>query len=287
MADYAKKATIQYGGINLEVYQLPNGSYTFSKSQSAYAIGEKRGNSSVNDFIQGNSPEALSIKGLHANEISIGQGSLSIKATPLKIVLAYWTFHAQKGNIKAQALLMSGTEEVINRLADTVFGVVKSEENYQKETTLNVQQNEILLIMMKQLLAEQAETKKQNQLILSELASQRKELLILKPIAEQYDKISNALDYLEELRPLLEKITEELKNNPNQEYKTLKQWLKYSELPPLVRGKNISIGQLVSSFFKIGNLKPLMKPEYKGSTKYPEAFLPVIKQCYRYVLFDK
>ena len=103
MPEHARKAIINYGGIELEVYQLPDGSYTLSRTQVALAIDQKRGNSSVNDFLNTNSPEALSCKELDNcyQEISIGEGFLNFSTVHPSVVLAYWTYYANKGNNKA------------------------------------------------------------------------------------------------------------------------------------------------------------------------------------------
>jgi hypothetical protein len=123
--------------------------------------------------------------------------------------------------------------------------------------------------------------------LVEKIQNQDKQMKSLLPIIEEHSNMKPSLDFMEELKPLLLKVSKELTEHPNQEYKTIKQWLEYSGLPALDRGKNIAIGQMVIAFYKMGNLKPLMKPEYRGSNKYPQAFLPVIKHAYTYTLFNR
>jgi hypothetical protein len=195
--------------------------------------------------------------------------------------MAYWTYWAGKGNLKAQALLMAGTEETLTRLADRAFGVSKEEIDYHIQTTQNLNQNEQILVLLNQVL-------EQNKYMISEMQVLKGEIHNLKPIAEQYKRIDSALDYLQELKPLLEKITEELKANPNQNSKSLKEWLDFLGLPDLDRGKKISLGNMISSFFKVGKNKSLLKTYgNKGCYQYPEAMIPLIEKCYQYVLLVK
>jgi hypothetical protein len=121
----------------------------------------------------------------------------------------------------------------------------------------------------------------------AKIDNQQSELLILRPVVEKYEKLEPALDFLEGLKPLLEAVTEELKENPNQEYKILRKWLHILNLPPLGRGANISMGKLLSPFFKICSKNESIINKLRGVKKYPEAFLPVIKYCYTYTLFNR
>jgi hypothetical protein len=106
---YAKKAEIVYNNIGLEVYQLPDGSYHLSKTQVAKAI--EKYDSSVQEFLQGKSPEALPYKGFSFREIGIEGLNTTFHSVPLTIAAAYWTYWAQKGNTKAAALVATSVTE--------------------------------------------------------------------------------------------------------------------------------------------------------------------------------
>lgn len=144
----AHKATINYGGIELEVYMMPDGSYQLSKTQVAQAI--EKGDTSFRDFLDGKSPEALPYKDFTPAKVETDLGS-RIQGIPIKVAIAYWTYWSSRGNIHARALLAAGTEESFNRRCDTVFNNEKSEDDYNKMTLENIDQNKILFEMMKML----------------------------------------------------------------------------------------------------------------------------------------
>lgn len=164
----ATRTTIKYGSVDLEVFMLPDGTYQLSQTQSGMAID--KGHKSFGEFLNGKSLEALPYKDFSGGEIQIesdGNLNVSIKAVPIKVAVAYWTYWANKGNILAQALLAAGTEETINRLCDTAFNVTKSDEDYHNQTLDNINQNQMLFEMMKMInsmnekLTQQEETNKQ------------------------------------------------------------------------------------------------------------------------------
>jgi len=99
----ARKSQIVYNGIELEVYQLPNGEYHLSKTQVGAAI-EKR-DASLLEWVNGKSPEALPYKGRVFMTYSIEKTSLNIKLVPFDVAYSYWLYWASKGNLKAQTLI--------------------------------------------------------------------------------------------------------------------------------------------------------------------------------------
>lgn len=118
-------------------------------------------------------------------------------------------------------------------------------------------------------------------LITNKLEKQEKELLFLKPMAEEYAKINQALVDLKELKPLLEEISNELRRNPNQKTDKLANWLTSLGLSHLDNGQRKSLGRMVSDFLKIGNLEA---PTKKGCNYYPESMTPLIILATKYLM---
>jgi hypothetical protein len=162
----ATRTTIKYGSVDLEVFMLPDGTYKLSQTQAGLSINKRP--ASLNEFLAGKSSEALPYKDSNLIEVEIdSRPGIKFNAVPIKLIVAYWTYWANKGNTLAQALLAAGTEETINRLCDTAFNVVKSDEEYHNQTLDNVNQNQMLFEMMKMInsmnekLTQQEETNKQ------------------------------------------------------------------------------------------------------------------------------
>jgi hypothetical protein len=150
----ARRATIKYGSINIEVFQLPNGEYRFSQYQVAKAVDKTE--KTVRRFLGGKSPEVLEIKGsasdIELEKISIGGDTGGqFNAVPVNIALAFWTYQARLGNNVAQAILAAGTEETLLRRCDAAFNETKTEEEYQKQTAESLETNKMLFKIMEEL----------------------------------------------------------------------------------------------------------------------------------------
>ena len=96
----AKRATIDIGGIVINVYQLPDGSYRLAGRNVTDAIGMRPGSLS----------EVMKVKSLkdlpHADAESI-QSNTGETFTPVSVpdALSYWGACAARGNTRAQSLL--------------------------------------------------------------------------------------------------------------------------------------------------------------------------------------
>lgn len=272
MPEHARKAIINYGGIELEVYQLPDGSYTLSRTQVALAIDQKRGNSSVNDFLNTNSPEALSCKDLTINgkEVSIGDGFLTIKPTPFKMATAYWLYYSKKGNAKADALLATGSEEKLTRLADEAFGVKKSEEQYHQESVVNLQQNQQMFSMFNTLL-ERIEQMDAN-------------IKAIAPLVEAGKVATKVYELFPNYEPLFTEVSNSVDNIGLQESKILSEWLYDLGFRDITHGEKITIGRRVSDIVTTGEHDWFKGFPKRGRKRYPEALLPIIKDATLYVL---
>lgn len=259
---YAKKTIISPAAAQaLEVYMLPDGSYQLSRTQVSEAINVKRLGRDFTEFLAGKSLEASLCKEYNFPEILTEGVGRPIKGTPIKVAILYWTYHACKGNIKAQSLVAACTEELIKRLADEAFEVVKTEEQYQVESSQSRQEFEIVLSVMQRL-----ETK---------IDSMETELKLLRPAYEKLEKIESTLeDY-----PNLKEALDYLVSNAHKAKKTypLAKWLEDNNLDFIPSNVRMSIGRLVSSWCKLIEFK-----SPKG--QYSDAFDPVLRFAVNYKL---
>lgn len=256
---YAKKKVINFGGIELEMFQLPNGDYQLSRTQVGTTIDKH--DKSFRQFIEGKSPEALTCKGYIFGEILTEGAGRPIIGTPIKIAMLYWVYWANKGDTKAQSLLAAGTEETLTRLADSAFGVTKTEEQYQVDTTQSRKEFEVVLAVMQRL--EQ------------KIDSMENELKLLRPAYEKLEKIESTLaEY-----PNLKEALEYLISNADKAKNTypLHKWLKDNNLEFIPANVRMSIGRLVSSWCKLIEFKAP-----KG--QYSDAFDPVLRFAVNYKL---
>lgn len=146
----AKKAIIQYNGIELDGYMTPDGGYWFSKTQAGLTID--KGDYSLQRWLDGNSPEALPYKDFSPLQLGIEGNNATFHGITLEVTAAYWAYWAQKGNTKALALVTTSTVECLTRLFDDAFGVTRTEAERQQMNVQNMDANEALfqvLAMMK------------------------------------------------------------------------------------------------------------------------------------------
>ena len=142
----AVKSTVIYNGIELEVYQLPNGEYHLSKTQVGGVI--EKHDKSLRQFLEGTSPEALPFKDYDHRQVQVEGTQLMIHSVPLNMAAAYWTYWASKGNTTAMALVSTSVVESLTRLCDNAFGVEKSETEYAKQNIANIDTNKALFELM-------------------------------------------------------------------------------------------------------------------------------------------
>ncbi|HET8686788.1 MAG TPA: hypothetical protein VFM18_08995 [Methanosarcina sp.] len=197
-ANKAKKATIVYNGIELEAYQLPDGSYHLSKTQVGKAI--EKHNDSLREWLSGKSPEALPYKDFSLTELSIEGNNATFHGVPLELAAAYWTYWAQRGNTIALALVSTSVVESLTRLCNTAFGVENNEVAIQQMNVQNVDTNRAIFEMMAMLQAmnDRLEAQENRYQRLDEeramLAEQNEELEELKEEIESYPQFLYLLD---------------------------------------------------------------------------------------------
>ncbi|HEY9873096.1 MAG TPA: hypothetical protein V6D12_06655 [Candidatus Obscuribacterales bacterium] len=143
MSHKARRATILLGGIPIDVYQLPNGSYELYSKTVTDAIEKRHG--SFAEFLSGKSSEALPYKDFNyaeVMEVEVEGSNRPIKPIPPKIAYAYWRYHAPR-NPLAAALVTACMEESVERRADIAFGVNRTETERQQRFADNFSQDAI------------------------------------------------------------------------------------------------------------------------------------------------
>ncbi|MBD2006880.1 MULTISPECIES: hypothetical protein [Cyanophyceae] len=123
--------TVAIAGSYVDLFQLPDGSRVGSLSSMAEAIGKKA--NSAFDFLKGNSVEASPYRGLTLS--TVPKGRTRIKAVPLEVMTAYWSYQAEKGNIQAKSLIRAVTQEALERRLDGALGIHQTEAQYEEQTT--------------------------------------------------------------------------------------------------------------------------------------------------------
>lgn len=144
----ATRATITIGPLSVDGFMLPDGSYRMSLSQTADAVGLSPRNAF--DFLKSKGIKSLLGKGYTDSVSSIEiestdqvRGQSRIRGLPLEVVTAYWIWQTFRGNKKAIALVMALATETLERRFDNVFGVEKSEDDYNAMLFKRVESLEI------------------------------------------------------------------------------------------------------------------------------------------------
>jgi hypothetical protein len=132
----AVRAEILLGNIPINVYQMPDGDYKLAGRQVTDVI-EEPNNSLIREL------GVKSLKALPHADPSLIQVKAETGETFIPVAIedaaTYWGIMATKGNAKAIAVLVASTIEAIERRADAVFNIQRTEEERNKrfETRLN------------------------------------------------------------------------------------------------------------------------------------------------------
>jgi hypothetical protein len=134
MDNKAKKAIIKLGSLELDVYQLPNGSYRMSQTQAFISIADddystKQAAKRFIEKITSKQAKALVPQGFGCIEkVKIEGTGLEINSISLTDVPNFWLLFAADGNIKASLLLAACAIETLERRADSAFNIQRTEE---------------------------------------------------------------------------------------------------------------------------------------------------------------
>lgn len=147
-SDKAKRAPVTIGPLEVEGFQMPDGSYRMSQAQAAECIGTTPQNAS--NFLRSKAFKAL--QGTESTDQSFGAievessqqvtGGTRINALPLGVVWAFWLYQCSRGSKQAYKLLAALGTESLERRFDIAFGVQRSEADYDTRLTERVTQTE-------------------------------------------------------------------------------------------------------------------------------------------------
>ncbi|MBW4686920.1 MAG: hypothetical protein KME40_17885 [Komarekiella atlantica HA4396-MV6] len=132
MTTKAKRELISLAGIEIEVFQLPDGEYVMNQAQVARAVDEHR--NSVLRFIRSISVNSLPSNSSECYSLAVDGLNSRVSIVPIEMVRKFWLERAMKGNIKALALISACMEETLQRRCDNVFCITKTEHQYEQQT---------------------------------------------------------------------------------------------------------------------------------------------------------
>ncbi|QSJ20091.1 hypothetical protein JYQ62_16085 [Nostoc sp. UHCC 0702] len=119
MTNKAKRAVISIAGIEVEVFQMPNGEYAMSQTQVAQAINMVE--SGFRRFLQSKEAKVLLGNDLGFVAISIAGTGRAINAVPINIVSLFWNYQSHNGSDKAFALVNACVIEALERRYDNAW----------------------------------------------------------------------------------------------------------------------------------------------------------------------
>lgn len=159
-SDKAKRALVQIGGMEVEGFQMPDGSYRMSITSAAEAIETSQQNAT--NFLRSKAFKALQGEGYtpqSSEKIEVeaedqARGQTRITALPLDVTFAFWLYQCSRGNKKAYSLLAALGIETLERRFDTAFGVERSESDRNALLAQRLQRTEADLERLGQAYAE-------------------------------------------------------------------------------------------------------------------------------------
>jgi hypothetical protein len=136
----ATRATITLGDIELDVFQLPDGSYRWSANQITKAIDIRH--SRVAQISASNQAQSLIGERFQVAHFSPTKlkcdDSGNISGYTTEVAFFVWQYESYKGNILAQALVFASGVEVLERRADAAFNVIRTEEERNQRHIIRV-----------------------------------------------------------------------------------------------------------------------------------------------------
>lgn len=128
--DKAKRATVLIGDLEVDGFQMPDGSYRMSQTQAAECIGKPEIN--ARRFLGSKGIKALRGEGYTPDTIDVespdqSRGQTRFNALPLDVVSAYWLWEASKGNQRSLTLCYALMAETLERRFDAAFDVERTE----------------------------------------------------------------------------------------------------------------------------------------------------------------
>jgi hypothetical protein len=132
MTTKAVRAKISIAGIEIEVFQLPDGEYVMSQSQVAEAVDLDA--IYIRRFLDKERTKYLPGKAFELDTLDVEGSNKPINAVPTESVSSFWLEQATKGNNKALALVAACMREALQRRCDNAFSITKTEQQYEQQT---------------------------------------------------------------------------------------------------------------------------------------------------------
>jgi hypothetical protein len=146
MSEKARRHIVEIGREAVDGFQMPDGTYRMSQASAASSIEEspvyalrflssRDSKALLGERYTDYKPEQVEL------ESSPGKrGQSRINALPLEVVSAYWLYRAHRGNRKALTLCLALMTESLDRRFDSVFGVSRSEVEYNQRLSDRLEQ---------------------------------------------------------------------------------------------------------------------------------------------------
>jgi hypothetical protein len=137
----ATRATVAIGGLTVDGFMLPDGTYRMSQTQAAETVGKDEIN--ARRFLSSKNINAIRGEGytpdsIEVESLSDKRGQTRFNALPLDVVTAYWLYQSSQGNQKALALVWALLSESLERRFDDAFGMVRTEQERNEATTSRI-----------------------------------------------------------------------------------------------------------------------------------------------------
>ncbi len=132
----ARRATIDIGGITINVYQLPDGSYRLAGRNVTDVIGEP--NNSLIRWAGVKSLKALPSADSSLIQIQADTGESFIPVSIIDALNFWGEMGFEKKNQLAKALVLACAAETIERRADRVFHIQRAEADYDAALKVRV-----------------------------------------------------------------------------------------------------------------------------------------------------
>jgi hypothetical protein len=136
----ATRATVAIGGLTVDAFMLPDGSYRMSQTQAADLVGLSERN--AREFLDSKTFERLAGEGYTPAIFDIdseqSRGQSRFRALPLEVVVIYWVYQCYRSNKQAFSLLIALATESLERRFDDAFGVARTEQERNDATTAKI-----------------------------------------------------------------------------------------------------------------------------------------------------
>ena len=136
----ATRATVAIGGLTVDAFMLPDGSYRMSQTQAADLVGLSERN--AREFLDSKTFKGLLGDGYTPAIFDIdseqSRGQSRFRGLPLEVVVIYWVYQCYRGNKQAFSLLIALATESLERRFDNAFGVVRTEQDRNDATTARI-----------------------------------------------------------------------------------------------------------------------------------------------------